>query len=44
MGELERLRAAFDTTLASLGRDGGLGKVLGQPIRRGRKVALGSPL
>lgn len=44
MGELERLRAAFDTTLASLGHDGGLGKVLGQPIRRGRKVALGSPL
>ena len=44
LGELERLRAAFDTTLASLDRDGGLGKVLGQPIRRGRKVALGSPL
>ncbi|MCC7633966.1 type II toxin-antitoxin system prevent-host-death family antitoxin [Stenotrophomonas rhizophila] len=42
--DLERLRARFDTQLASLDRDGGLGKVLGQPIRRGRKVTLGQPL
>lgn len=40
--ELQRLRREFDQTLA--GRGEGLGKVLGQPIRRGRKVTLGRPL
>ncbi len=35
-GELERLRAQFDTQLAGLNRDGGLGKVLGKPIHRGK--------
>ncbi|MFL9585198.1 type II toxin-antitoxin system prevent-host-death family antitoxin [Stenotrophomonas sp. AB1(2024)] len=43
-GELERLRAEFDTTLASLNTEGGLGKVMGQPIRGGRKTALGPSL
>jgi len=42
-GELDRLRAEFDT-LASLNTDGGLGKVMGQPIRRGRRTALGPSL
>jgi len=42
-GELERLRAQFDVQLASLNRDGGLGNVLGQPIRRGR-IAPGKSL
>lgn len=44
LGELERLRVEFDARLASLGREGGLGKVMGQPIRRGRKVTLGPSL
>jgi prevent-host-death family protein len=43
-GELDRLRAEFDTTLASLNTGGGLGKVMGQPIRRGRRTALGPSL
>ena len=30
--------------LAGLQRGEGLGKVMGQPIRRGRKVTLGRPL
>ena len=42
--ELLRLRSEFDQTLAGLQRGEGLGKVLGQPIRRGRKVTLGRPL
>ena len=42
--ELQRLRSEFDQTLAGLQRGEGLGKVLGQPIRRGRKVTLGRPL
>jgi len=42
--ELLRLRGEFDQTLAGLQRGEGLGKVLGQPIRRGRKVTLGRPL
>ena len=33
---LERLRAQFDAQLAVLNGDGGLGKVLGQPVRRGK--------
>lgn len=37
-GELARLRAQFDVQLAVLNQDGGLGKVLGQPLRRGRRV------
>ncbi|KAF1016935.1 MAG: hypothetical protein GAK31_00194 [Stenotrophomonas maltophilia] len=43
-GVLQQLRASFDQTLAGLQQGEGLGKVLGQPIRRGRKVALGRPL
>ncbi|CRX70038.1 unnamed protein product [Stenotrophomonas maltophilia] len=42
--ELLRLRSEFDQTLAGLQRGEGLGKVLDQPIRRGRKVTLGRPL
>lgn len=42
--ELLRLRGEFDQTLVGLQRGEGLGKVLGQPIRRGRKVTLGRPL
>lgn len=42
--ELERLRVDFDTRLAGLNRDGGLDKVLGQPIRRGRRLTLGTSL
>ncbi|MBR7551203.1 hypothetical protein KC220_21935, partial [Mycobacterium tuberculosis] len=41
---LQRLRSEFDQTRAGLQRGAGLGKVLGQPIRRGRKVTLGRPL
>ena len=41
---LQQLRAAFDQALAGLQQGEGLGKVLGRPIRRGRKVALGRPL
>lgn len=42
--ELQRLRIEFDQALASLQQGEGLGKVLGQPIRRGRRVTLGRPL
>ncbi|HDS0949875.1 TPA: type II toxin-antitoxin system prevent-host-death family antitoxin [Stenotrophomonas maltophilia] len=41
---LGRLRAEFDQALAGLQQQGGLGKVVGKPIRRGHKVALGRPL
>lgn len=43
-GDLERLRTEFDATLASLNSGEGLGRVMGQPIRRGRKTALGPSL
>lgn len=43
-GELERLRAEFDTALSSLQREDGLGKVLGRPIRRGKATLLGPSL
>ncbi|QGL63824.1 type II toxin-antitoxin system Phd/YefM family antitoxin [Stenotrophomonas maltophilia] len=41
---LSRLRSEFDQALAGLQQGEGLGKVMGKPIRRGHKVALGRPL
>jgi len=41
---LLRLRTEFDQALAGLQQGEGLGKVMGKPIRRGHKVALGRPL
>lgn len=41
---LQQLRAEFDQALAGLQQGDGLGAVLGKPLRRGRKVALGRPL